>query len=214
VATGTVGPTGGVITGTLPAGESVGVSFPSGALPPGVSGLTVTLTALGTLPVPPPDGDAVVGQDFDLTAVDPSGNPVSQFAAPVTLTLACPANGDPSLMTFAFYDTTQNAWAPLTVTNPGQCPLQATTDHFTTFTVVFLPSPAYCTDASHTDPFRGTGDIDGDGHIDLTDFSVFAGDFGKDTNQGAVFNSPYSDMTCDGTVDLTDFSVFATYYGR
>jgi hypothetical protein len=179
-----------------------------------VSGLAVTLAALTTPPVAPPDGDTVVGLAFDLSAADPSGNPVSQFTAPVTITFACPANGDPALMKFAFFDTIQNAWEPLTLTNPGQCPLQATTTHFTAFIVVGLPSPAYCTDALHTDPFRGTGDINGNGHIDLTDFSIFAGDYGKDTSQSAVLNSPYSDMNCDGKVDLTDFSVIATYYGR
>jgi hypothetical protein len=152
----------------------------------------------------------VVGLDFDLSAVDSSDNVISQFNAPVTISFACPASGDPSLMKVAFYDTTQNAWVPLTVINPGQCPIQATTTHFTTFSVVGLPAPAYCTDAVHSDPFRGTGDIDGDGGIDLTDFSIFAGDFGKT----GTLNSPYSDMTCDGQVDLTDFSVFATYYGR
>jgi hypothetical protein len=57
---------------------------------------------------------------------------------------------------------------------------------------------------------RGTGDINGDGHIDLTDFSIFAGDYGQTGN----LQSSYSDMICDGQVDLTDFSVFATYYGR
>jgi hypothetical protein len=190
------------------------VSFPPGALPPGETALTVTLAALTAPPAPPPDGDSVVDLAFDLSAVDPSGNPVSQFAAPVTLTFACPANGDPTLMTFAFFDTTQDAWESLTLTNPGQCPIQATTTHFTTFAVVGLPSPAYCTDASHTDPFRGTGDIDGNGQVNLTDFSIFAGDYGKDASQGAVLNSPYSDMNCDGKADLTDFSVFATYYGR
>jgi uridylate kinase len=200
---------GGVITGAVPSGESIDVSFPPGAVPAGQT-LTVTLAAFNIPPSPPPDGDNVVGLDFDLSAVDSANTPVSQFTAPVTISFDCPASGDPSLMKFAFYDTTQSAWVPLSVTNPGQCPLQATTTHFTAFSVVALPSPAYCTDASHTDAFRGTGDINGDGTIDLTDFSTFAGDYGK---SGTLF-SPYSDMNCDGSANLTDFSVFATYYGR
>ena len=92
--------------------------------------------------------------------------------------------------------------------------LTTTTTHFTAFAVVGLPCPAYCTDDQHTDRFRGTGDINGNGRIDLTDFSIFARDYGKDTSQDAVLTSPYSDMNCDGKVDLTDFSIFAGQYGQ
>src|SRR5262249_33984690 len=118
---------------------------------------------------------------------------------------------NPANMQFGYFDTATQSWQPLTVTNPGQCPITATTTHFTTFSVVSLPSPAYCTDASHTDPFRGAGDINGDDVIDLADFSIFAGDFGKTSD--ATMNSPYSDMNCDGKVDLPDFSIFAAEYG-
>jgi hypothetical protein len=211
VASGTADPaTGGDIEGQLTSGQTIGVDVPSGAA---TAPLTVTITQFGAPPVPPPDGDGVVGLDFDLAAVDAlTGQPVHDFAAPVTLTFGYPPQSDPSLLTFAFFDTTQNAWAPLIVTSIDTTNhlIEATTTHFTTFAVVSLPSPAYCADALHTDAFRGTGDINGDGHIDLTDFSTFAGDFGK---TGAL-SSPYSDMNCDGKVDLGDFSIFATYYGR
>jgi hypothetical protein len=79
-------------------------------------------------------------------------------------------------------------------------------------TATALPSATYS--CPGLDPTRTLGDINGDGTVDLTDFSIFASDFGKDTGQGAVLNSPYSDMNCDGKVDLTDFSIFASQYGR
>jgi hypothetical protein len=210
VASGPVDPTiGGDISGILPTGASVEVSFPPGAV---TTAATVAIQAFTTPPQPPPDGDTVVGLDFDLSAVDTLGHPLSHFDAPLTLTFGYPAGSDPTLMKFAYYDTTQGAWAPLAVTRIDTTNhlITTTTDHFTTFAVVGLPSPAYCTDTFHTDSFRGTGDINADGHIDLTDFSIFAGDYGR---TGNLFNA-YSDMNCDGSANLTDFSVFATYYGR
>jgi hypothetical protein len=81
-----------------------------------------------------------------------------------------------------------------------------------TATATALPYPTYtCRGLDHT---RRLGDIDGDGVVNLTDFSIFAGDYGKDTSRGAVLTSPDPDMNCDGTVDLTDFSIFDTYYGQ
>jgi hypothetical protein len=212
VASGSVDPnTGGDISGLLPTGESILVSFPPGAV---TTTVTVLIQAFTTPPQSPPDGDTVVGMDFDLSAIDGSGNLISHFNAPVTLTFGYLAGRDPTLMTLAYYDTTQGAWAPLvTSIDTTNQQITATTDHFTTFSVVGLPSPAYCTDALHTDAFLGTGDINASGHIDLVDFSIFAGDYGKTTSDPSLF-SPYSDMNCDGQVDFTDFSVFATYYGR
>jgi hypothetical protein len=215
VATGTVDPSGGQLSGTLPSGEPIAVVFPSGAVSTTV---TVTITALGGAPpVTPPDGDQIVGEEFALAAVDPSGQPVTSFnGQTITLTFGYPAGRDPTTMAFGFFDTASISWQPLTITTIDTTThlLTAITTHFTTFAVVGLPSPPYCTDAQHTDPFRGTGDIDGDGDIDLTDFSIFAWDYSKDTSQDAVLNSPYSDMNCNGKVDLTDFSIFATYYGQ
>jgi hypothetical protein len=215
VACGSVDPnTGGDISGLLPSGESIDVSFPPGAV---TTTVTVLIQAITTPPQPAPDGDTVVGVAFDLSAIDTAGDLISHFNAPVTLTFGYLAGSDPTLMTFAFFDPTQGAqgaWVPLAVTNIDTTNqlITATTDHFTTFSVVGLPSPAYCTDAFHTDAFRGTGDINGNGHIDLVDFSIFAGDYGK-TGDGNMF-SPYSDMNCDNQANLQDFSVFATYYGR
>jgi hypothetical protein len=81
-----------------------------------------------------------------------------------------------------------------------------------TATATALPYPTYA--CAGLAPTRKLGDINGDGVINLSDFTIFAEDYGKDTSQGAVLTSPYSDMTCDGKVDLTDFSIFAGQYGQ
>jgi YD repeat-containing protein len=49
------------------------------------------------------------------------------------------------------------------------------------------------------------GDINGDGVVDLVDFSLFAADWGKTSNLTSIL----SDMNTDGTVDLTDYSTLA-----
>jgi hypothetical protein len=77
-------------------------------------------------------------------------------------------------------------------------------------TATALPYPTYACPA--LDLTRRLGDINGDDQVNLTDFSIFASDYGKDTSHGDVLNSPYSDMNCDGNVDLTDFSIFAGQY--
>jgi hypothetical protein len=105
-------------------------------------------------------------------------------------------------------DTPTKTAAPSSTTVPPT----ATGTPTGTATATALPGPTYsCPDL---DPTRELGDINGDGRVDLTDFSIFAGDFGKDTSQGAVLNSLYSDMNCDGKVDLTDFSIFAGQFGQ
>src|SRR5262249_36245781 len=158
------------------------VGFPSGAVS---SAETVTIIALGGAPpVTPPDGDQLVGEEFALAAVNSTGQPVTTFdGQTITLTFGYPAGSDPTTLAFGFFDTSSTTWQPLTVTSVDTTNhlLTATTTHFTTFAAVGLPSPPYCADAQHTDPFRGTGDIDGNGVINLTDFSIFAGDFSKDT---------------------------------
>jgi predicted outer membrane repeat protein len=80
-----------------------------------------------------------------------------------------------------------------------------------TATATALPYPT-CACAG-LNPTRKLGDINGDGVVNLSDFTIFAEDYGKDTSQGAVLTSSYSDMNCDGKVDLTDFSIFAGQYG-
>ena len=49
------------------------------------------------------------------------------------------------------------------------------------------------------------GDINGDGVVDLVDFSLFAADWGKTSN----LTNPLSDMNGDSAVDLTDYSILA-----
>jgi hypothetical protein len=213
VATALIDPqAGGDVAGTLPSGQTLDVRFPPGAV---ASTVTVSITALGGVPpVTPPDGDQIAGEEFTLAAVDAAGQPVTTFNGQhVTLTFGYPAGGDPTTLVFGFFDTTSNSWQPLggTSIDTANRLLTATTTHFTTFAVVGLPSPPYT--CAGLDPFRGMGDLNGDGLVSLTDFSIFAGDYGIDTSQGAVLASPFSDMTCDGKVDLTDFSIFATYFG-
>jgi hypothetical protein len=124
------------------------------------------------------------------------------------MTFGYPADSDPATLVFGTYNTSTNSWQALPTSGVDTTShlITVTTSHFTTFAVVGLPSTPYT--CAGLDPFRGTGDINADGHIDLTDFSNFAGDYGK---TGNLF-SPYSDMNCDGQVNLTDFSIFATYY--
>jgi hypothetical protein len=217
---------GGDVQGTLPSGESIEVRVPPGAV---ATAVTVTITAFATSPITPPEGEQVVGAEFALAAVDASGTAVLTFTAPVTLTFGYPAAvADPATLVVAFFDATTGSWQTLaTSVDALDQVLQATTTHFTTFAVLqpvatptvtlsptatAVPYPTYA--CPGLDPTRRLGDINGDGQVNLTDFSIFAGDYGKDTSQGAVLNSSYSDMNCDGTVDLTDFSIFAGQYGQ
>ncbi len=210
VAVGNVDPAGGVVSGTMSTGNFISVSFPPGAVSTVV---TVTIATFDTPPVAPPDNDAVVGLDFDLSAVDGSGNAIDTFnGEAVTITFGYPAGSDPTLMKYAFFDTTTQSWQPLTVVNIDTVNLliQATTTHFTTFSVVALPTAPYCAEASHTDPFRGTGDINGDGKIDQFDLSIFSQDWLKSTGDPTL-HSPYSDMNCstNKTIDQFDLSIFS-----
>jgi len=49
--------------------------------------------------------------------------------------------------------------------------------------------------------------------VGLTDLSLLAIDYLKDTSQGAVLNNPLTDMDGDGKVGLTELSLLATHYG-
>src|SRR5262249_23301054 len=48
-------------------------------------------------------------------------------------------------------------------------------------------------------------DLNADGQVNLTDFAVFATDYGA--------GNPRSDFNWSGNVDLTDFAAFASNYG-
>ncbi len=52
---------------------------------------------------------------------------------------------------------------------------------------------------------HAVGDINGDGVVDLVDFSLFAVDWGKTSNLTSIL----SDMNTDGTVNLSDYSTLA-----
>ena len=52
----------------------------------------------------------------------------------------------------------------------------------------------------------GTGDFDGNGRVDFTDFLLFAQAFGT--------NDVTFDLTGDGTVGFEDFLIFAAAFGK
>jgi hypothetical protein len=53
-------------------------------------------------------------------------------------------------------------------------------------------------------------DLDGDGDVDLVDFSIFAAAFNS-SEPGPPYD-PCCDYDCDGDVDLVDFSIFAQHW--
>ena len=62
------------------------------------------------------------------------------------------------------------------------------------------------------------GDVNRDGHVNLTDFSTFAVCFGVSVDAPwpscSQLSAAQSDLDGDGTVDLADFSTFAVNFGR
>jgi len=59
-----------------------------------------------------------------------------------------------------------------------------------------------------------TGDLNGDGVVDLTDLSIFGADWQHRPRNGDLLHSAYSDLNCDGVVDLTDFSILAANWHK
>lgn len=57
------------------------------------------------------------------------------------------------------------------------------------------------------------GDFDGDGDVDLSDFIVFRGEYGR-TDCDPQLSSCQGDFDGDGDVDLSDFIQFRSNYGR
>jgi hypothetical protein len=55
------------------------------------------------------------------------------------------------------------------------------------------------------------GDMDGDGHRDLTDFALFVTWYGTSVQDPAF--DPHGDLDGDGSVDVADFLVFGDLYG-
>jgi len=55
------------------------------------------------------------------------------------------------------------------------------------------------------------GDLNGDGHVNLTDLSIMATNYGL---SGSAILNPAADINHDGVVNLTDLSLLATNYGR
>ena len=54
------------------------------------------------------------------------------------------------------------------------------------------------------------GDLDGDGDVDLADFSIFCWAFGS--KKGDPNYIPGADLDHDGDVDMDDFELFMKYY--
>jgi hypothetical protein len=75
-----------------------------------------------------------------------------------------------------------------------------------------------CTDADQSgtadvcEQSECPGDIDGDGVVDLTDFTLFAAAY--NTSLGDPGYEPAADMDGDGVIDLTDFTLFAAVYNQ
>ena len=55
------------------------------------------------------------------------------------------------------------------------------------------------------------GDLNGDGHVNLTDLSIMATNYGL---SGSAIINPAADIDHDGVVNLTDLSILASNYGR
>jgi hypothetical protein len=53
-----------------------------------------------------------------------------------------------------------------------------------------------------------TGDVNDDGSVDLADFNILSGNFGKDGARSG------GDLNGDGKVNVMDFGVLATHFGR
>lgn len=78
-------------------------------------------------------------------------------------------------------------------------------------TVVFTPRGGFGTDCTikvYADGVQicslshvSSPDLNGDGSVDISDLSMFAGDM--------VSNNLESDLNCDGSVDISDLSIFA-----
>ena len=56
------------------------------------------------------------------------------------------------------------------------------------------------------------GDLDGNGTVNLSDFSIFAGCYLQ--NLSLVPGCLCADMTADGVINLMDFSKFAAVFGQ
>lgn len=59
-------------------------------------------------------------------------------------------------------------------------------------------------------PTTKPGDINGDGKVDITDYNILKGDFGK---TGASGFTP-SDINRDGKVDIFDYNIVITNAGK
>jgi len=55
-----------------------------------------------------------------------------------------------------------------------------------------------------------TADLNGDGHVDRVDFSMFGVDYGKTGEPGWIL----ADINRDGSVDRIDFSILGSQYGQ
>jgi hypothetical protein len=68
-------------------------------------------------------------------------------------------------------------------------------------------------DAAHPEPcrFRIPGDANGDGVVDILDFSLLATHYG--TERGDDGYSADADFNCDGVIDDLDLDILTAFYG-
>ena len=133
----------GKLTATSADGGTT-VLVPSGAIPDATSvDVLVTaqdanqLAADGT-PIPP--GTFLVGgQAFTVTITDAAGNPVTDFAAPITLMFQVDPPATPGVLRVAFFDTDVGEWVliPAMISATGKVTIEI--DHLTLFAVFQAP---------------------------------------------------------------------------
>ena len=59
-----------------------------------------------------------------------------------------------------------------------------------------------------------TGDLNCNGRVDLSDFFIFADNYGTQGEVGSECAALVGDFDCDSSVDLIDFFIFADNFGK
>jgi len=136
--------TGGDLNAQLTGQVAAQVSFPSGSH---TESFTITFQTLAT---PPPLGGQfqLLGRSFSLTAVSESGQPVTHFSKPFTITIAYTdesvAGLDESLLALHYWNAATQEWITLhTTVDAANNRLLIVLDHLTVFAILDNPTPRY-----------------------------------------------------------------------